>query len=324
MCQKKLPEDITAWQNVLKEMLLSSLKNNQKGPYNLNTFFEDKSVKKIIAISFAGILSVMKEKEDLTKNFFFVTNDLKEFHLTTFKIYIANGFYTVTNKPKRLSHQYDTSDTPNQFKKVKAVPNTHISGIINNLVDSNFKESLDTIIKYYQSGKNGKFKKYLVKNYDQSFQDMNKNIWKEIRKLVKSQMQVCYRSKYLLRLIIHYVFEKFGADREFWTKYIPNIERIIQYIYKNENEQFIKVNEDLNQIIDKYKESKLFQGTDWEGFYKDPAAKKIAAQMIQTIADKGGSKQDKKIPATWFTNILIKGVDDTVLLRFFIRGANNV
>ncbi|MCP4050161.1 MAG: hypothetical protein GY730_05595 [bacterium] len=322
--QKKFPDNSTVWQNILKKKLLNTLKNNQEETYNLKAFFEDKSVKKIIAILFAGILTIMNEEKDLTKSFFFVTNNLKEFHLKTFKIYIANGYYTATNKPKRFSHKNKTNGISNQFKKVRAVPTAHISGIINSLVDRTFNDSLDTIIKYYQSGKNGKFKKYLIKNYDRSFQDMNKNIWKEIRKLVKSQMQVCYRSKYLLRLVIHYVFEKFGAEREFWTKYIPNVERIIQYIYKQENEQFIKVNEGLNQIIDKYKESKLFQGTDWEGFYKDPAAKKIAAQIIQTIVDKGSSKQDKKIPAIWFTNILIKGIDDTVLLQFFIRGLNNV
>ncbi len=322
--QKKFPENIVVWQKMLHTKLLNSLKSNKEGTYNLKVFFEDKSVQKIISISFAGILAVMKEDKELTEKFFFRTNHLNEFHLKTFTMYIANGYYTSIDKPKRFLPKRDTNDTPDQSRKVKAVPIAYISDIITSLVDSNFNKALEMIIQYYQLGNTGQYKKHLLKNYNRVFQDMNQKIWKEIRKLVETQMQVAYRNKFLLRLVIHYVFDKSDSDREFWIKYIPNVEKVIQFIYKGENEHFIKINEELNQINDQYKETRIFQGTDWEGFYKDPASKIIALQVIQTIVDKGGSKRDKNIPAAWFTNLMIKEIDEIALFRYFRRGLKNV
>ncbi len=46
--------------------------------------------------------------------------------------------------------------------------------------------------------------------------------------------------------------------------------------------------------------------------------------MIHTIVDKGASKHDMTTPATWFTNLLLKGLDEIVLLRYFRKGLNNI
>ncbi len=324
LSQKKFPEDIAVYQKLLHKRLLSTLTAQSEERCDLTVFFEDESVKKTFSVLFAGILSVMNEEKDLTKKFFHRTHHLKTFHLRTFKMFMANGFYTLTNKSKRFSPKISDNETKDKFRRVRAVPASYISGIINSFVDRNFNISLELIISYYQSGKAGKFKKHLLKNYNRTLQDMNRKIWKEIRKVVKTQMQVCYRSKYLLRLVIHYVFDKSDADRKFWAKYIPIVERIIHHIYKDENEQFIKINNNLNQIIEKYKEAKLFKGTDWESFYADPVSKKIASHMIRTIVDQGRSEKDKTLPATWFANLVMKGIDETALLRYFIKGLKNI
>lgn len=322
--QVKLPENIAVWQKMLNTKILTFLENNTDGTCNLIDFFEDESVKKIISISFAGILAVMNEKKDLTHNFFIHTHHLNEFHLKTFKMYIANGFYTSKNKKKRFTPKSNAMETPDQFRRLKAIPLTYVSGIINRLVDRNFNKSLEMIVQYYQSGKTGKYKKYLLRNYERAFPETNKKIWKEIKTIVKTQMQVCYRSKYLLRLVLYYVFDKSDADREFWVKYIPVVEQIIHYIYNDENEDLININKNLNHIIGQYKDAKLFHGTDWEGFYSDPGSKKIAGHMIHTIVDKGASRHDINTPATWFTNLMIKGIDEIALLRFFRRALKHV
>lgn len=322
--QKNEPENIMEWQQQLQDKFLNSFVSDGEGNYNLRAFFEDEAVAKIMSLAFAGILSFMNKEKERALHFFEVGNDLKESHFKTFKMQIANGFYTSLEKEKRFFPNHCKEDRHAQSLGIKVIPKKLVLDIIESSVDKTFDKALMMIINYYQSIKSGRVKSHSLKKYDKAFLEMNRKIWQEIRKLIQTQKQVFYRTRYLLRIIVYYMFETRKIERDYWLKYIPSIEKLINYKYRDTNEKLNQFNKDLNKIIGRYREAELFQGTDWSGFYDDPASKMIAIQVLQNLVDKGSLAQDKNMPAPWFSSQVNKGVDDLVLFRFFRQGLKEI
>lgn len=320
--QKNGSEKITAWQQLLQKKILSSVKQKSAAEYDLKTFFEDKDVRDIVSRSFAAILAFIKEEPDRALYFFEVTHNLKKSDLRSFQMQIANGLYTSVDKEKRFVPKQEKT-APAQLYRVKLIPEKHLLHIVQNNLDQKFNEALTLAVDYYQSCKLGKMKKHLLKNYDRLFLGINKRIWKDIRNLIQSCKQDFYRTRYLLRVIIHYLFENRGIERDFWVKYIPSVERIINFIYRNNSEVLIQSDQVLNTVISRYRGENRYQGTDWLNFYRDSDSKKIALKILHDIVEKGRSDEDEHLPAVWFSCQTSRQVDYTALYRHFRQGVEH-
>ncbi|MCP4024410.1 MAG: hypothetical protein GY729_21385 [Desulfobacteraceae bacterium] len=301
----------------LQKKFLQCLSYQKSEERNLKSFFEDEIVKKMISKSFASIFSFMEKEKERTLYMFEVVNNLSESHYDSFKKYIANGFYASVGKEKRFSPKPGVKGERSYSRKVQVIPEKYILGIINRLVDRSFDDSLEMMIHYCQSAKIGKPKKYLLKNYDKAHLKLNRQIWREIQDLVETQKQVFFRSKHLLRVIVHYLFEIKAVERDIWVKYIPSVEKIVHYVYRDTKKKLVKFNKSLDKAIVPYRKTKLFAGTDWEGFYDDSVSKEVAKQAIQDIVDRASSKKDTGIPAVWFSVEIERGIDYNALFRFF-------
>ncbi len=314
---KDAPETILKWQSHLLNTFLDAINRDTEGDYKLNTFFKDKTITKIMGRAFAGILTFLNREKERSLHFFEVNHNLTQSHLKLFQMQIANGFYTAMNKEKRF---FPKQKGEARSRKGNVIPYEHLFGIISSVVDRNLPNAWDRIIVFRKSCIENKMKKRVLGNYEKLFMEMNQKIWKEIKKLISTHEQVFYRTRYLLRVVVHYLFECREIDREYWIKYIPSVEKIIHFIYRDDNEKLVTFNEDLNRIISRYREAKLFHGTDWEGFYDDLGSKRIATEVLETILEKGRSVNDAHMPAPWFSSQTTKGIDDAVLFRFFRQG----
>lgn len=319
--QRDAPENIANWQSALQNAFLNALNRDKEGAYNLKIFFENKAVTKVMGHAFAGILTFINNEKERSLHFFEVNHGLTQSHLKSFKMQIANGFYTAMNKEERF---FPKQKGEAQSRKGKVIPDQHLFGIISSVVDRNFYKAWDQIIIFQKSCKEGKMKKQVLRNYEKIFLGMNQRIWKETAKLIATHEQVFYRTQYLLRVVVHYLFENRDIEREYWIKYIPSVEKIINFIHRDNDEKLVIFNEDLNRIISRYREAKLFQGTDWEGFYEDLGSKRIATEVLETVVEKGRSANDAYAPAAWFSNQTTKGIDYMVLYRFFRQGAKQL
>jgi hypothetical protein len=174
------------------------------------------------------------------------------------------------------------------------------------------------------SEKNGNPKHYLLKQSDKTFLKMNRSLWKEIKDLIQIQRRVAFRTRHLLRIIIYYLFEVRKIERKFWKKYIPSVEKIIHYAFKEKKEQLQGVSRALARQITEYRDTQEYRGTDWNGFYKDAKSRSLAREILKETVEKSRSRQDRKLPAIWFSNQVEKGVDYLVLFRFFRKGVKEI
>lgn len=304
---------VLAWETELAKQFAGHVKTDD--PFDLAGFFETKAVRQIISLALAGILAFLQQEEERAAYLLEVVNDLSQDQIKTFKRLVANGFYVLADKDKRFRPQNPSQ--ANSRRGIPVVSGIHLEEIINQGVAACFDRALAEIIDYFQSEAEGRPKPIHAKNFDRIFVEMNQMIWKETLKMVDVQRRVLYRNKYVLRALIHYLFEAKGIEREFWKKYIPSVEKILRFSFRDDPDGFWRLSRRMGQTLETYRHAENFDGTDWEGFYNDHQTRAQALGVIREILQKARAPFDRKLPQAWFSSQVEKGVDDVVLLRFF-------
>ncbi|MCG8615436.1 MAG: hypothetical protein MI802_04420 [Desulfobacterales bacterium] len=292
---------------------------NTRGNYDLTSFFEDQVTRKTISWAFASILSFLREEREKAVYLFEVVNGLTTVQMDLFRLQLTNGLNTVMDKPKRLVPKSVDGNGANRLKRLGSIPEEQVHAVVDQVVDVYFDRGLDCIVNYYLSLEDEKPKRNLAKLFDRTFVRLNRQLWKDIMTLVDTQRRVAYRRQYLLRVVIHYMFEMRDVDRELWKKYIPSVRRVVRYTYKENRRKLKEFNAILGAHISPYRKLRQYQGTDWEGFYNDSHSRAVAKQVLQDIVNKAGAGAG--MPAIWFSTQVEKGVDYQILYRFFRQGA---
>jgi len=188
---------------------------------------------------------------------------------------------------------------------------------VDNAVDKYFDPALDLCVQYHVSLAREQPRIKLSKLFDKTFLAMNREMWQELLTLADIQRRVVFRTRHLLRVIVFYLFENRGIEREFYLKYISSVDRIIHFAFEDDPKRLRRFNTHLGQQLSLYRDAGEYNATDWEGFYKDPESFDVATKIIRETTEKARSKTDTTLPAIWFTNLTDKGVDDQALFRFF-------
>ena len=117
-----------------------------------------------------------------------------------------------------------------------------------------------------------------------------------------------------MRLILYYLFEVRESNRGIWRKYIPSVDRIIRFTYKNEPKTLRKLTARLEERLALYQET----DPDWDGFCGDAEARAVTLKVTWDIVAKARSDRDEGIPAIWFSNLVKEDSrDDQALFNYF-------
>ncbi len=308
-------EKLEGWQRALMKRFLTSWDIKADNQASLRGFFEHKATQKILSYSFASILGFMRDNRAKALYLFEVVNELSEDQMKLFEMQIANGLNTILNKKKRFIPKSD--DESLRPPRIGVIPRDQLEEIISRVVDAYFDTALDWSIQYHLSVAAEKPRLKLAKQFDKTFLKMNRHLWQEVQTLVDTQRRVVFRTRHLLRIIVHYLFEAPGIEREFWQKYIPSVERIIEHTYIDDKKTLLRFTALLGKQISDYRKARQYQGTDWDGFYGDAKSRDIARQVLRDIVAKAKIRFDETVPEVWFSNQVERGVDDQVLYRFF-------
>lgn len=315
---------LVVWDRKLLKIFFNSPAFSENGPRNLIPVFEDKTVKKIMSRAFASILSFLKQETDRALYQFEVVHNLDKSAFKNFRLMIANGFYTALGKEKRfVPKQLKTEERPGS-SQAGIVSENELAAIIDRTVERYFDPCFEAMTQAQHAVSQGAPRKKSARKYEKAFVGMNRMIWADILKLVKTREREFDRRRLLLRLVIHYLFETRETDREFWVKYIASVERLIHYIYRDTRDVFNRFNGELNRSIARYREARLYAGTDWAGFYADPDAKQVAGQVLRDLVERSRSSRDPSMPAVWFSTEVGKGIDFMTLFRFIRQGRREI
>ncbi|MCG8618888.1 MAG: hypothetical protein MI802_21925 [Desulfobacterales bacterium] len=301
------------WQTALVNRFLATWDGDGSRPETLKTFFDHRTTKKVVSYAFAGILGFIRDDREKALYLFQVVNDLSVEQLALFQTQIGNGLNAALEKEKRVTPKPVKNGEVHHPPVVGIITHQQVLEIISAAVDRHMDEALDWIVQYLQAG--DKKKGALAKRFDKTFLQMNRHLWQELLTLVDTQKRVLFRTRHLLRIMIHHMFEAREIERDFWQKYIPSVENIIQYTYKGSPKTLQGFSAILNRQIRKYRQTLKYQDTDWKGFYEDPKCRVIAGQVLKDIRAKAAG--DGKMPALWFSSQVSQGVDDQILYRFF-------
>ncbi|HCY86694.1 MAG TPA: hypothetical protein DHV36_16295 [Desulfobacteraceae bacterium] len=301
------------WQTALANRFMATWDSDGRRPETLKAFFEHRTTKKIISYAFAGILGFIRDDREKALYLFQVVNALSVEQLSLFQAQVANGLNTALEKEKRMTPKPLESARGYHKPVVGIISHKQVLEIISSAVDRHMDAALDWIIQYLQTG--DKKKGALAKRFDKTFLRMNRHLWREMLTLVDTQKRVLFRTRHLLRIMIHHMFEVRKIERDFWQKYISSVENIIHYTYKGAPKTLQRFSAVLNRQIRKYRRAMAYQDTDWHGFYEDPKCRVIAGQVLKDIRAKAAG--DGKMPALWFSSQVSPGVDDQILYRFF-------
>ncbi|MCG8633309.1 MAG: hypothetical protein MI863_05740 [Desulfobacterales bacterium] len=306
---------LTGWQRALMNRFLAQWTNRGKHQPDLRAFFEHKITRKVVSYALASILGFMRDEEEKVRYLFEVVHDLSEEEMQLFQAQIANGLNMTLHKKKRFISRAGNGSP--HLKRVGVINRSQMEKVINRVVDEHFDTALDWITQYHLSVSAEKPRPKLAKQFDKTFLEMNRHLWKEIGTLVDTQRRVVFRTRHLLRIIIHYLFETRGIERQFWRKYIPSVERIIDHTYIENKKTLARFNALLGRQLSEYRKARQYQGTDWDGFYEDPKSRAIADRVLGDIVAKAETRFDENVPEIWFTNQVEPGVNDQILFRFF-------
>lgn len=307
------------WQEALRKRFLTSWKANESPGEKLAAFFEDEITGKITSYTLAGILGFMQEEKDKVEYLLEVTLRRSPEDTKYFQMMVANGLNALLEKQKRFAAAKTEIDT-RQSVRIGVVSEDEIAAIVDTAVDAYFDPALDWCVQYHLSLAREHPRQKLAKQFEKTFLTMNREMWKELLILADTRRRVIFRTRHLLRVIIHYLFEARGIEREFWQKYIHSVDTVIHFAFTEDRERLREYNTRLGRQLSFYRNADKYQGTDWEGFYKDTLSRDMAREVIREIADKARSELDANLPAVWFSNQVDDGVDDKALYRFFRQG----
>ena len=308
---------ISNWQKILKKSLSAHWQGKGHTGEKLTAFLEHEVTCKVMSQTLTGILGFIQEENDKVFYLFDVTHQLSDGEYKYFQTLAVNGLNAIRQKQKRFAVQTEGSQSQ---VKIGVISKDQIQEIVNRVVDRYFDPALDWCVQYQLSVTAEQPRRKLASQFDKTFLAMNKALWKELLTLADIRRRVIFRTRHLLRILIHYLFEARGTDREFWQKYIASVDAIVQSAFKEEKDRLRQFNTLLGKRLSVYRNAEKYQGTDWEGFYKDPQSRDIAIGVIREITLKAGSDNDPNLPAFWFSSQVEKGVDDRVLYRLFRQG----
>lgn len=301
------------WQMALINRFLAAWSQNRGQPDTLRLFFEHKTTRKIIAFVFAGILGFIRDDPGKALYLFQVVNELSSGHLAVFQAQMANGLNTSLEKKKRVPPKPLKSGEIRRPPVVGILTESQIMAVIHAVVGRYVDEALDWSIQHCLA--EDKKKAGFAKRYDKTFLMMNRCLWQEMLALAETRKRVVFRTRHLLRIMIHHMFETRDIDRDFWQKYIPSVDNVIRYTYRDAPRTLQRLSAILNKQIRGYRRTRKYQDTDWAGFYGDPKCMAVAGQVLRDVRARAAGAG--KTPAVWFSTQVETGVDYQVLYRFF-------
>ena len=292
---------------------------HQENGYDLAAIFNHESVRKIVSLSFACLLEFINKSRERAVYLFEVGNGLTRDALDAFKIQVANGLCAALEREGRGALPPDHAGGLRALP-VAVIQRDLIEGTIGRTVDRYFDSALDLAVHYYMTGETGIPRARLLRQFDKVFVKMNREFWQDLLALAAVRKREACRTRHLLRVVIHYMFERKGIQREFWKKYIPSVEKIIHYTYKDDRELLDRMNQRLAVELARFGNQDPYEETDWEGFYRASSIEKIVRMVLETVEEKAVGRDRSGLPSIWFSNLVAKGIDDKALLRFFRQG----
>ena len=317
--QKADTHKLEDWQNALAGLFSTLWKANGRPGEKLAAFFDHEVTAKIVAYCLAGAISFTREQEDKARYLFEVTNRLSSQDYKYFQTFCANGLNAVLKRNKRAIQEPESVTC--QSIQIGVISREQIKTIVDNAVDKHFDPALDLCVQYHISLAQEQPRRKLAKLFDKTFLTMNRDIWKELLTLADVQRRVVFRTRHLLRVVVFYLFEIRGIERQFYLKYIASVDRIIHFAFEDNPKRMKRFETHLGRQLSLYRNAGEYNATDWEGFYNDVESREIALKIIRGTAQKARSKMDSTLPSVWFSNLVEKGVDDQVLFRFFRQGS---